>query len=318
MILTQDHEMRRILSICDNIATSRASILIVGESGTGKELLARYLHGKSPRASKRMVAINCAAVPDMLLESELFGHEKGSFTSAHAQKLGKFEIANQSTLLLDEMGELPLHLQPKLLRAIQEGEIERVGGVHPLKVNVRLIATTHRDLSRMVQEGTFREDLFYRLNVITVRVPPLRERPGDIELLARHFSEVHAHQNGRIVKPFSPEALQALNAASWPGNVRELENVIERAVLLCQKERIEVPDLELPQERGTDTYNSLHVHAGMKIADIEKSLIFKTLEFTNQNRTHAARLLGISIRTLRNKLHEYNKTPQEVRLESAI
>lgn len=303
-ILTLDPNMRKVLKVAENIAHSKASVLVTGESGTGKELLARYIHSKSPRAIKRMVAINCAAVPEGLLESELFGHEKGAFTGAHQSKPGKFELAHQSTLLLDEMGELPLLLQSKLLRALQEGEIERVGGREPIKVDVRIIATTNKDLKKLVQEGLFREDLYYRLNVIPVHIPPLRARPKDLICLAKHFAEVASINNGIQTKPLTQDALNSLLMSQWPGNIRELQNVIERAVLLSPNSEITESDLNIQLDS-----NNIDVPftPGMSLGEAEKFLILKTLEFTSQNRTQAAKLLGISIRTLRNKLSEYRK-----------
>jgi two-component system response regulator FlrC len=296
--------MRKILKIAENIAHSKASVLITGESGTGKELLARYIHAKCPRAGKRFVAINCAAVPEGLLESELFGHEKGSFTGAHQTKIGKFETAHQGTLLLDEMGELPLLLQSKLLRALQENEIERVGGRDPIKVDVRIIATTNKDLKKAVQDGQFREDLFYRLNVIPIHIPPLRSRPKDLVMLAKHFVEVACVMNGIPTKELSQNAMNTLISYSWPGNVRELQNVIERTVLLSQNTIIEDQDLNLNFESKT---LDAPFTPGITLGEAEKLLILKTLEFTAQNRTQAAKILGISIRTLRNKLSEYRK-----------
>ncbi len=303
-ILTLDPNMRKVLKIAENIAHSKASVLVTGESGTGKELLARFIHSKSPRALKRMVAINCAAVPEGLLESELFGHEKGAFTGAHQAKPGKFELAHQSTLLLDEMGELPLLLQSKLLRALQENEIERVGGREPIKVDVRIIATTNKDLKKLVQEGLFREDLFYRLNVIPVHVPPLRARPKDLILLARHFAEVASINNGVQPKQLTQDALNSLLMSQWPGNIRELQNVIERAILLSANDEITESDLNIDLDSGNA---DVPFTPGMSLGEAEKFLILKTLEFTSQNRTQAAKILGISIRTLRNKLSEYRK-----------
>jgi transcriptional regulator with GAF, ATPase, and Fis domain len=251
-----------------------------------------------------MVAVNCAAVPEGLLESELFGHEKGSFTGAIQSKPGKFELAHQSTLLLDEMGELPLLLQSKLLRALQEGEIERVGGREPIKVDVRIIATTNKDLKKLVQEGLFREDLYYRLNVIPVHIPPLRSRPKDLILLAKHFVEVASINNGIPTKELSQEAINHLLMSQWPGNIRELQNVVERTVLLSQNQIISEEDLNIQIDTKN---NDVPFTPGMTLGDAEKFLILKTLEFTSQNRTQAAKILGISIRTLRNKLSEYRK-----------
>lgn len=308
-IRTDDPEMNRILKTAENVASSRATILLNGESGTGKELLARFIHANSPRSQKRFIAINCAAVPDGLLESELFGHEKGAFTGAHAAKPGKFELAHDSTLLLDEISEMPLLLQAKLLRVIQEGEIERLGARQPTRVNVRLIATTNRDLASLVRRGEFREDLFYRLNVVPLRIPALRDRPRDIENLAKFFTEVSCHLNGRPVRRLTSEAMSKLCAWRWPGNVRELENVIERAVLFADSEEIGAAHIEIEgwdsQPAVAKTADANPMTAGMTVAEAERLLIFKTLEHTEQNRTRAAKLLGISIRTLRNKLHEY-------------
>lgn len=316
-IRTEDPEMIRILKTAENVASSRATVLLQGESGTGKELIARFIHANSPRSSKRFIAINCAAVPEGLLESELFGHEKGAFTGAHQSKPGKFELAHESTLLLDEISEMPLLLQAKLLRVIQEGEIERLGARQPTRVNVRIIATTNRDLQSMIRRGEFREDLFYRLNVVPLRIPSLRERPRDVENLARFFAEVSSHLNGRPARPLTDDAMSKLTAWNWPGNVRELENVIERAVLFATGEAIDASHIEIagaaPYEPITvtgptqvdSTHASLTMNAGMTVAEAERLLIMKTLEHTEQNRTQAAKLLGISIRTLRNKLHEY-------------
>lgn len=314
-VRTEDPEMIRILKTAENVASSRATVLLQGESGTGKELLARFIHANSPRAPKRFIAINCAAVPEGLLESELFGHEKGAFTGAHAAKPGKFELAHESTLLLDEVSEMPLILQAKLLRVIQEGEIERLGARQPTRVNVRLIATTNRDLSSMVRRGEFREDLFYRLNVVPLRIPSLRERPRDVENLARFFMEVSSHVNGRPLRQLTDGAIQKLMSWKWPGNVRELENVIERTVLFATTDVIEATHIEIEgwsesghhgSSAGIEATNGgSSFAAGMTVAMAEKLLIMKTLEHTEQNRTQAAKLLGISIRTLRNKLHEY-------------
>ena len=305
---TVDPEMKRVLQLAENVASSRATILISGESGTGKEVLARFIHSKSPRAAKRFVAVNCAAIPGELLESELFGFEKGAFTGAVQAKPGKFELAGDSTFLLDEISEMPLLLQAKLLRVIQEGEVERLGGKAPVKVNVRLIATTNRDLQSMVRSGQFREDLYYRLNVIPLEIPPLRDRPRDIDALARFFLEVSSHMNGLQMKRFSPDALLKLTQWSWPGNVRELENVIERSLLLCAGDEITADAVAISGFKPREV-QARDFEPGMTISEVEQKLIMKTLEYTSQNRTHAARLLGISIRTLRNKLHEYGVAP---------
>ena len=306
IIYTADLRMKRILEIAESVAVSKASILITGESGTGKELLARYIHAKSPRSQKRFVALNCAAVPEGLLESELFGFEKGAFTGADQRKAGKFEIANDSTFLLDEISEMALPLQAKLLRVLQESEVERLGGAGPIKINVRVIATTNRALDKMVQEGSFREDLFYRLNVIPLQIPPLRVRGADVDLLARHFVELSCNENGLPAKQLSQNALEKLKSYDWPGNIRELQNVIERSVLLCTDHEMSADQVLLPvSESHTEAAPS--VKPGMTVSEAERMLILKTLEFTGQNRTRAAEMLGISIRTLRNKLHEYKE-----------
>ena len=307
---TADPEMKRIVQMAENIASSRATVLITGESGTGKEVLARLIHERSPRASRRLVAVNCAAIPSELLESELFGFEKGAFTGATGSKPGKFELANDGTFLLDEISEMPLLLQAKLLRVIQEGEVERLGARAPLKVNVRLIATTNRCLQTMVKEGKFREDLYYRLNVVPLAVPPLRKRPRDIELLARFFAEVSSHLNGKPAHSLTADALLKLKQWNWPGNVRELENVIERSVLMSQNNDLNAESILIngfqPMQPEWD------LAPGTTISEAERRLIMKTLEHTGQNRTQAARLLGISIRTLRNKLHEYGVSREDV------
>ena len=301
-----DPEMQRLLALADNVASSRATVLICGESGVGKEVIARFIHARSTRRARRMVALNCAAVPEGLLESELFGFERGAFTGANATKPGKFELAHDSTFLLDEISEMPLLLQAKLLRVIQESEVERLGAKAPVKVNVRLLATTNRDLAAMVRDGKFREDLYYRLNVIPLRVPPLRSRPRDVERLAREFAIASARANGKPPRAISETAMDKLLAWRWPGNVRELENSIERATLVARGPRIEADDLAIA---GYDEMLAAPpadgLRAGMTIEEAERRLIMKTLDHTKQNRTQAARLLGISVRTLRNKLHEY-------------
>jgi two-component system, response regulator FlrC len=309
---TADGEMKRILDLARNVASSRATVLICGESGTGKEVLARFIHANSSRAARRLVAVNCAAIPAELLESELFGYERGAFTGATQTKLGKFELASDSTFLLDEISEMPLALQAKLLRVIQEGEIERLGAKNPVKVNFRLIATTNRDLSAMVRMGQFREDLFYRLNVIPLTIPALRKRPVDIDELAKFFLAVSCHMNGKAARRLSDEALLKLREWNWPGNVRELENVIERAVLLSEGPEIGSEEIEIQGFKPQEPESRYELVPGMTIAEAERRLIMRTLEHTGQNRTHAAHLLGISIRTLRNKLHEYRcENPQQ-------
>jgi len=301
-IVSRDPAMRRVLEIAETVASSRAPVLIQGESGTGKELLARYLHDAGSRRGKPFVAVNCAALPRELLESELFGHERGAFTGALQRKPGKFELAQGGTILLDEVSEMELPLQAKLLRVLQEYEVDRVGGLAPVPVDVRVVATTNRRLRDLVERGRFREDLFYRLMVVPLVIPPLRERPGDIELLAEHF--VRRFAGSRRLE-LSPEARTALRARRWPGNVRELEHAIERAVLLARGPAISADDLRDPE--GAALVIGPEGLAGSTVADVERRLILETLRHTRNNRTHAARLLGISIRTLRNKLAEYRQ-----------
>ncbi len=310
-LITVDPALNRVMQTATNVATSKATILISGESGTGKELLSKYIHQRSPRASQRFVAINCAALPDGLLESELFGYERGAFTGAISQKTGKFEQASGSTILLDEISEMSLPLQAKLLRVLQEEEVDRLGGRNPIKVNLRVIATTNRDLRSMVLEQRFREDLYYRLNVIPLHIPPLRDRPGDVVILARNFVQVAAILNQKVQSVLTDSALQKIQSWSWPGNVRELENVIERAVLISSGPEIRADHIFIDERRDVSVQSApralFTISSGLTIAEMEKQLIFKTLDETKQNRTQAAKILGISIRTLRNKLHEYRE-----------
>ncbi len=305
-----DLKMKELLRLAENVASSRATVLIQGESGTGKELIARYIHAKSNRSSKLFYAINCAAVPEGLLESELFGYEKGAFTGASARKIGKFELASESTFLLDEISEMPILLQAKLLRVIQEGEVERIGANRPVKVNVRIIATTNKNLRQLVECGQFREDLFYRLNVIPIDVPALRERPADISMLSQFFLDLSCEENNLIKKEFTESARKKILSWDWPGNVRELRNIIERSVLLSPSALIDENNIMLPKHTRSKSSGMHLLNPGMTVAEAERALIIKTLEFTKQNRTKAAGLLGISIRTLRNKITEYRK--QEV------
>ncbi|HRQ81893.1 MAG TPA: sigma-54 dependent transcriptional regulator [Azospirillaceae bacterium] len=396
-IVSQDPAMQAVLRLADQIAPSDASVFITGESGTGKELMARYIHRKSRRANENFVAVNCAAIPENLLESELFGHEKGAFTGAVARRIGKFEEANNGTLLLDELSEMHPRLQAKLLRAIQEREIDRVGSTQPIKINVRLIATSNRDLEAEVKAGNFREDLFFRLNVLNVRLPSLRERPADIPLIADHFIRKYAEANGLGEKRLGQEAMAMLMAHHWRGNVRELENTMHRAVLLSPGPVIgpeavmlssaafapegaggsaipthspvanpfaypsgtvppapRQPVQPQPQSQPMRSYppnpyaaspyaavpsQPVYVQppqapaapppvqptaaqptaqqstgggspvaglVGRTVSDVERDLILETLQHTLGNRTHAANILGISIRTLRNKLKQYS------------
>jgi DNA-binding NtrC family response regulator len=302
-IVTGDSNFKRIIELAASVAPSSASVLIQGESGTGKELLAKLIHSSSGRSGP-FVAVNCAALPENLLESELFGHEKGSFTGAVSTKVGKFELANGGTILLDEISEMDQMLQAKLLRVLQEREVDRVGSQRPIPVDVRVVATTNRDLRRQVQDGGFREDLYYRLNVIPLYVPPLRERKGDVRLLVEHFIRRFSSEKSKVLAPGLIERLCDYN---WPGNVRELQNACERAVLLSGGEELDVEQFLLGSIERSQTAESdgLRIHSGLSVAEAEKRLIFETLRVTGNNKTKAAELLGISIRTLRNKLNEY-------------
>ncbi|MEW6184204.1 MAG: sigma-54 dependent transcriptional regulator [Thermodesulfobacteriota bacterium] len=298
-LLTDNPKMLQLLRIAEEVAPSDTSVLIFGESGTGKELLAGIIHKRSLRQRKPLVAINCAAIPDSLMESELFGHEKGAFTGANEKKIGKFEFADQGTILLDEIGEMSLNLQAKLLRVLQEREINRVGGNRSIPIDIRVIATTNRDLFKESLEGRFREDLFYRLNVFPLHIPPLRERPEDIILLSRHFLNQFSGVLGKNLKGFTPPAKEFLQARPWRGNIRELQNTIHRAVHLCRDSRVDVGDFMLEQAPVTAGL------ASGTIRDLEKDMIMKTLEEVKGNKTKAAKILGVSVRTIRNKLHEY-------------
>lgn len=325
-LIFRDEKMADVIKLADQIATSDASILITGESGTGKEVMACYVHEKSKRASKCFISVNCAAIPENLLESELFGHEKGAFTGAVARRIGKFEEANGGTLLLDEISEMDVRLQAKLLRAIQERVIDRVGGTAPIPVNIRIIATSNRDLQAAVQEGTFREDLLYRLNVVNLRIPALRERQKDVLALAEFFAKRYAESNGFAAKAISEDAQRQLLANSWPGNVRELENTIHRAVLLSGGEEITADSLRAPDGLGAlgaadsgiagqaaaAAEAASRTLVGRTVSEVEKDLILDTLDHCLGNRTHAANILGISIRTLRNKLKQYSDEGADV------
>ncbi len=305
-LLHADPRMDRVVKLAKQVAPSEASILITGESGTGKEVIAQYIHSNSKRAKERFVAVNCAAIPENLLESELFGHEKGAFTGAVARRIGRFEEASGGTLLLDEISEMDVRLQAKLLRAIQEREIDRLGGQKPVRVDVRIIATSNRDLKAEVKKGTFREDLFFRLNVLNLPLPPLRDRKADIPVLSDFFAHKYAEANGVAFRALSKDAMAMLQTHSWPGNVRELENTIHRAVLLAVGPEIGTDAIMLLDD-GDDSSDEAHGGSlvGRTVADVERDLIIDTLKHTVGNRTHAANILGISIRTLRNKLRQY-------------
>ncbi|MBW3616449.1 MAG: sigma-54 dependent transcriptional regulator [Proteobacteria bacterium] len=314
-LVTRDPAMQSVLKLADQIAPSDASVLITGESGVGKEVMARHVHTRSKRADKAFVSVNCAAIPDNLLESELFGHEKGAFTGAHARRIGKFEEADGGTLLLDEITEMDARLQSKLLRALQERIIDRVGGSKPVPVNIRVIATSNRDLVQAVREGVFREDLLYRLNVVNLALPPLRARPSDVLTLAEHFARKYAAANDYPERPLSAAARERLLAHSWPGNVRELENTVHRAVLIASGPEIGPEAILLPEVATASADLATRAAAaaesvtrgfvGRTVAAVEQQLILDTLGHCLGNRTHAANILGISIRTLRNKLNEY-------------
>lgn len=338
-LVTADANMQQLLGVSENVANSKATVLVQSESGTGKELLAQYIHDRSDRSDGPFVAVNCAALPETLLESELFGHRKGAFTGAIQDHKGRFEQAHGGTILLDEISEMAQPLQAKLLRVLQEHEVDRIGGKEPIQVDVRVIATTNRDLFSYVDAGKFREDLYYRLNVIPLQLPPLRERKGDIPLLGDHFIRKHAERNGREPVTISADAMEVLCHYNWRGNVRELENVMERALLLCEGNEIQPHNLLMGQKGAMPAQaaisgaqgkapgeaspaaapasasggmpvsgsngNTLGITVGMSMKEVEKKLIFETLRNTNGNRTQAAKVLSISIRTLRNKLNEY-------------
>jgi DNA-binding NtrC family response regulator len=319
-MIARDPSMQTVIEFANQIAGSDASVLITGESGSGKEVMARYVHNKSKRAAAPFISVNCAAIPENLLESELFGHEKGAFTGAVARRVGKFEEANGGTLLLDEISEMDARLQAKLLRALQEREIDRVGGSGPVKINIRVLATSNRDLLKAVADGSFREDLLFRLNVVNLALPPLRDRPADVVALSEHFARKYATANGIGDRPISESAKTALLARHWPGNVRELENTMHRAVLLASgqeigPEAIRMPDGSLftggatnPASRAAEAADVAQRHqVGRTVAEVEQDLILETLDHCLGNRTHAANILGISIRTLRNKLKLYTE-----------
>ena len=322
-MLANDPSMKAVLTLADRVAPSDATILITGESGTGKEVMSRYIHQKSKRSKGPFISLNCAAIPESLLESELFGHEKGAFTGAAARRIGKFEEANGGTLLLDEISEMHPSLQAKLLRAIQERVIDRIGGTSPVKIDIRLIATSNRDLEAYVKSGNFREDLYFRLNVVNLALPALRERPGDIVPLAQLFADKYSEQNGLPKKKVSAAAAQNMKTHHWQGNIRELENTMHRAVLMSQEAEIEAAAVHLTGQKAAALTAAVAQTAqavvekaaagdnaplvGRTVAAVERELILNTLNHCLGNRTHAANILGISIRTLRNKLKEYGE-----------
>lgn len=305
-----DKKTEAVLKMAKQIAPSEANVLLTGASGTGKEIFSRFIHDNSKRANKKFVAVNCAAIPETLLESELFGYEKGAFTGAVSRRIGKFEEASDGTLLLDEISEMDISIQAKLLRAIQEKEIDRIGGRAPIKVNTRIIATSNRNLDEAVKNGTFRQDLYYRLNVVNINIPSLKDRPDDIIVLAKHFVKKYSELNELPLKVISKAAEDKLMSYLWPGNVRELENTVHRAVLLSTQEEIEadaviLDDADSIISRTAAPGSAATAPQGTTLAGMERNLIIDTLKHTMGNRTVAAQILGISIRTLRNKLKQY-------------
>ena len=316
VLLGQSGGMEGLRQLIRKVARTQATVLIAGESGTGKELVARALYRESPRANAPFIKVNCAAIPENLIESEFFGHEKGAFTGALNKREGRFELAHGGTILLDEISEISPSVQAKLLRVLQERELERVGGNRTIKVDVRVIATTNRNLEQSVEKKEFRQDLFFRLNVVPIHVPSLREHREDVTALAEEFMRRFARKHGVRIRGFSEEALKALTAHSWPGNVRELQNVVERAVILCSENGVLEPDhlgitKSAPAAAATataasDTPSSTPAGTPLPLAELEKRHILAVLDQCKGNRTHASKILGVSIRTLRNKLHEYN------------
>ena len=312
LLLGQSASMEALRQLIRKVARTQATVLIQGESGTGKELVARALYRESPRAAAPFIKVNCAAVPENLIESEFFGHEKGAFTGAMNKREGRFELAHGGTILLDEISEISPNVQAKLLRVLQERELERVGGNRTIKVDVRVIATTNRNLEQSVEKKEFRQDLFFRLNVVPISVPPLREHPEDVPFLAEEFMRRYSRKHGVHVRGFSEEALKVLVKHSWPGNVRELQNVVERAVILCGESGVLEPDvlgLERPSAQATAANSPSRAEPNggpVTLAELEKNHILAVLEGCKGNRTHAAKILGVSIRTLRNKINDYS------------
>ena len=307
-IISASPKMETVKKMILKVARSNSTVLIRGESGTGKELIARAVHNQSPRAQEMFQAVNCAAINENLLESELFGHEKGSFTGAHAEKKGLFEIADRGTLFLDEIAELDVGIQAKLLRALQERKIRRVGGTHEISVDVRVIAATNRDLRAMVSDGRFRDDLYYRINVLSIDVPPLRERREDIPVLIDYFLKKHTRNTSRLITGLTPDTKKLMIDYSWPGNVRQLESAIERALLLAENDKITLEDLptEVRQEVGPSAEGMFKLPAeGINFEDVERNLITQAMEQTDYNITKAAKLLGLTFRTLQYRLEKF-------------
>ena len=300
-IIGDSSSMLAVVAVADKIAASDANVLITGSSGTGKEVFSNYIHSKSGRKDKQFVAVNCAAIPESLLESELFGHEKGAFTGALSRRIGKFEESSGGTLLLDEISEMDVRLQAKLLRAIQEKEIDRVGGNSPVKVDLRIIATSNRDLHKEIEKGNFREDLYFRLNIINIELPSLSEREGDLSLLSEYFIKKYVESNGLEAKSLSSEALDKMMAYSWPGNVRELENILHRAVLMSESAKISAEDIQIKERAVNNSDNSVS-----QIGD-EKQMLFNTLGYCLGDMSKASSILGVSIQILKEKLEKYTK-----------
>ena len=314
-IISASAEMEAVKKMILKVARSNSTVLIRGESGTGKELIARAIHNQSPRATEMFQAVNCAAINENLLESELFGHEKGSFTGAHADKKGLFEVADRGTLFLDEIAELDIGMQAKLLRALQEREIRRVGGIRPIKIDVRVVAATNRDLRAMVADGRFRDDLYYRINVLSIDVPPLRERHDDIPVLIDYFLKKHTRNTSRLVRGLTPDTRRLLMDYTWPGNVRQLESAIERAILLAESDLITVEDLplEVRQEARPAAEGAFKLPPeGINFEDVERDLIMQAMEQTDYNITKSAKLLGLTFRTLQYRLEKFGiKKPEK-------
>ncbi len=317
-IIGRSPQVVEILRQIDKVANTTAKVLICGETGTGKELIAQALHENSDRSMNEMVSVNCAAIPDLLLESQLFGHERGAFTDAKTQHIGKFERANNSTLFLDEIGDMPLSLQVKLLRAVETGEIERIGGTKPIPVDIRIIAATHCKLVQSVESGSFRQDLYYRLNTVSIALPPLRERPEDIRVLAKHFVEKHSGTFAKRVTKVIPETFTCLQNYPWPGNIRELENALIHAILFAEGNGILPTDLpeeilvfqksrvDMPKDvHETENQHVVTIPLGTSLKTVEETLIRDTLAWQESNRTKTAKILGISIRTMQNRLKDY-------------
>jgi two-component system response regulator HydG len=304
-IIGRSPAMKALFETLTLVAPTEATILLLGESGTGKEMVANAVHQNSPRKDQAYIKVNCAALPETLLESELFGHEKGAFTGAQAKKKGRFELADGGTLFLDEIGEMSPATQAKILRVLQEKEFEMVGGTKTVSVDVRIITATHKNLEVEVKEGRFREDLFYRLNVVPITIPPLRDRKEDIPLLADHFLKISNRKNKRAIKGFDPKSLEALVGYPWPGNVRELENIVERMVIMSRKDMILFQDLPRDFTSENEAEGDQNTTGGSSLKDMEKAMILKTLEQNGGNRTKAAIILGVTRKTLQNKIKEY-------------